>query len=222
MTGQDPATFLQLLQSFALFPSPLPLGSTHLWESGKITTNLRSFLGELWVVYYILIACWQIQTLFKENPLLKTGSIAMWTFLGKHISRATFCFLLLSEGLSFLVSFFWFSASVILFFGNSPQCGQNRIHCTEMPVTVLTGTRLSPRQTGNIRSETTFGFAVYTPAAAKTAQVLHLLPFGPCLYKRLFWDFISESLRLGNRKNLAWIGLGVFSRECNSCNLLDK
>ena len=160
--------------------------------------------------------------LFKENPLLKTGSVAMWTFLGKHISRATFCFLLLSEGLSFLVSFFWFSASVILFFGNSPQCGQNRIHCTEMPVTVLTGTRLSPRQTGNIRSETTFGFAVYTPAAAKTAQVLHLLPFGPCLYKRLFWDFISESLRLGNRKNLAWIGLGVFSRECNSCNLLDK
>ena len=58
-----------------------------------------------------------------------------------------------------------------------------------MPVTVLTGTRLSPRQTGNIRSETTFGFVVYTPAAAKTAQVLHLLPFGPCLYKCLFWDF---------------------------------
>ncbi|XP_043735275.1 dolichyl-diphosphooligosaccharide--protein glycosyltransferase subunit 2-like [Cervus elaphus] len=68
------------------------------------------------------------------------------------------------------------SASVILFFGNSPQCGQNRIHCTEMPVTVLTGTRLSPRQTGNIRRETTFGFVVYKPAAAKTAQVLRSGP----------------------------------------------
>ena len=100
-----------------------------------------------------------------------------------------------------------FSGFVFLIFGNSPQCGQNRIHCTEMPVTVLTGTRLSPRQTGNIRKETTFGSVVYKPAAAKTAQVLHLLPFVPCLYKCLFWDFISESLRLGNRKNLAWIGL---------------
>ena len=95
------SNFSSILQSFALFASPLPPGSSHLWESGKITTNLRSFLGELWLVYYILIACWQIQTLFKENPLLKTGSVAMWTFLGKTHFSCYFLFSSFIGGLKF-------------------------------------------------------------------------------------------------------------------------
>lgn len=83
-----------------------------------------------------------------------------------------------------------------------------------MPVTVLTGTRLSPRQTGNIRKETTFGFVVYKPAAAKTAQVLHVLPFVPCLYKCLFWGFY---LRIIEVRQLEKPGMDrsylVFSQE---------
>lgn len=42
----------------------------------------------------------------QRKSTLRTESVEMWTFLGKYVSPLTFCFLVLSEGLHFLVLLF--------------------------------------------------------------------------------------------------------------------
>lgn len=130
ITGWDPASFLLLSQSFAHFPSPLPLGSTHLWESGGNHNKLE-------------ILSWRIvsSVLYPNSPLansspiqrkstLKTESVEMWTFLGKYIF-SSFLFSSFIWGLKFAGFVIHFSVSVTLCFRNNHQCRWSRLYCTE-------------------------------------------------------------------------------------------
>lgn len=110
----------------------------------------------------------------QRKSTLKTESAEMWTFLGKYISSSFFLFSSFIWELKFSGFVIWFRASVTLFFGNNHQCRWSRIDCREMPATVLTGTRLSFRQTGKMRRKLVYGFVVWERVQWVPTSVLSL------------------------------------------------